>query len=203
MTQPVTSPPEWRRRAQQAGPAPAELPLPQRNELDRLVAAGWADLDPAVMAAVIGLVNDQPSDVAGVRVGEGEFVYAHAGPQHFDSLGRAAAFLGACFEATGDDAALAAAVELHDLVAALGDDVWDRPQNAPVGYGAATLYGITGEVAFLATVERIADMLCETQSAAGEWGDADTTAAAAATLLWSAEQVESRSAIEAGEDDSG
>lgn len=200
VTQPVTSPSEWRRRAQQAGlaeAADAALPLPERNEMDRLVAQGWAELDADAACRLVALVNEQPTDVAGVRVGDGEVVHAHAGQQQFDTLGRAVAFLGAYFEATGDDDALAAAVELHDLTCALGDDVWHSPENAPVGYGAATLYGITGEQAFLATVERIADLLCETQSSAGDWGDDAVTAAAAATLAWSADQVESRAAAEA------
>ena len=131
----------------------------------RLVDQAWDELDPDAAARVRALVWDQPDDVAGVRTGADPdtFVFAHAGPQPFAVLGWATAFLANCFEANGDDDDLAAAVELHDLTAALGDDVWNSTDNGPVALGAAALYGITGEDAFLATVERLCDLLCEVQ----------------------------------------
>ncbi len=131
--------------------------------MDRLVNQGWAELDADVLARLRELVWDQPSDVPGVRTGADSYVLAHAGPQPFATLGWAVALLANRFEAEGDEDDLAAAVELHDLTVALGDDVWTLPANAPVALGAAALYAITGEEAFLATVERIADLLCEVQ----------------------------------------
>jgi hypothetical protein len=122
-------------------------------------------------------------------------VAAHAGPQPFSVLGVAVGFLGRCFEAGGDDADLDAAVELHDLTVALGDSVWVGPESWRVGWGAAVLYGVTGDEAFLATAERVADGMCETQAPDGWWGSAAATAEAAFVLAEIAEAVESRAAL--------
>ncbi|HEV7888670.1 MAG TPA: hypothetical protein VGO92_14020 [Acidimicrobiales bacterium] len=209
MAQPVTTPPEWRRRAEQArswvpAAAPADQPAADDTELGRLAAEGLAalDVDDAAVAAdraarCRAMVWDQPGDVAGVRIGPDQFVFAHAGRQPFNVLGTAALFLVRSFEAAGDDDDLAAAAELHDLTAALGDDVWEWPENAPVGLGAAVLYEATGELAFLATAERIADMLCETQSGDGSWsGDPALTALAGRVLAESADAVEAREGVD-------
>ncbi|MDQ3758276.1 MAG: glycoside hydrolase family 127 protein, partial [Actinomycetota bacterium] len=123
-------------------------------------------------------------------------VRAHAGPQPFDVLGLAVGFLARAFELWGDDADLDAAVELHDLVVALGDDVWDGPEAWRVGWGAALLYAVTGDEAFLATTERVADLLCETQLPDGTWGSPEATAEAALVLREMADAVESRAGIE-------
>jgi hypothetical protein len=188
MGQAVTSPPEWRRRAGDVS-TPPRPPAGGATEMDRLVDAAWSELDEAAAARVRGLVWDQPDDVAGVRTGSDPdtFVFAHAGPQPFATLGWAAAFLGNCFEANGHDDDLAAAVELHDLTVALGDDVWDSPDNGPVALGAAVLYAITGEEAFLATVERMCDLLCEVQPLTDD---------NAAVLRACADLVEPRQALE-------
>lgn len=135
--------------------------------MGRLVADAWAspDTDRAADAAarVRALVWDQPDDIPAIRTGPDTFVYAHRENQPVAVLGWATAFLANRFEAVGDEEDLAAAVELHDLTVALGDDLWNHTDNAPVALGAAALYGVTGEEAFLATVERLADLLCETQ----------------------------------------
>lgn len=168
---------------------PPRPPAGGATELDRLVDQGWDELDAAVAARVRELVWDQPEDVAGVRTGADPdtFVFAHAGPQPFATLGWATAFLGNCFEANGDEEDLAAAIELHDLTAALGDDVWNSTDNGPVALGAAVVYGITGEEAFLATVERVCDLLCEVQPLTEE---------NAAVLRACADLVEPRVALE-------
>jgi hypothetical protein len=193
MGQPVTSPPEWRRRAGQAGPPAAVAPAADDTELGTLVADGSDE----ALHRIRALAFEQGHDVAGVRVGPDQYVYAHAGPQRFDTLGWAVYLLATRFEAAGEDDDLAAAVELHDLTVAMGDDVWLWPANAPVGLGAAALYAVTGEEAFLATAERIADLLCETQSPAGEWSDPALTALAARVLAESADLIEPRAAAEA------
>jgi hypothetical protein len=161
------------------------------------IDAGTLDEVAVLAGEAAGLVWDQPEDVVGVSLGGGHVVRAHAGRQPFATLGWATVFLARAFEALGDDALLEAAIELHDLTAALGDDVWAWPEHAAVGLGAAVLHQVTGEQAFLATAERIADMLCETQSADGSWGgDALLTAEAAQVLAESADAVESREGLD-------
>src|SRR5437773_142395 len=118
----------------------------------------------------------------------------HAAEQPYGDLGAGVTFLARSFEETGDDDDLDAALELHDLVVALGDGVW-LPANALVGWGGAVLYRVTGEDAFLATAERMADLLCETQLPDGTWGDDDLTAGAAAALTEMADAVEARQAL--------
>ena len=62
------------------------------------------------------------------------------------------------------------------------------------------LYRVTGEEAFLATTERMADLLCESQLPDGRWGDDELTAGAGAALAEMADAVEARRAVEeAGE----
>ena len=215
MTQPVTGPAEWRRRASRApllvDAADAAEP-PPAGDLGRLARDGRAALerdDAAAADLAAGcrrIVWDQGHDRPGVRIGDGpdDFVLAHAGPQRFDALGDAAVFLARSFEATGADDDLAAAIEVHDLTAALGDDVWDSPANASVGLAAAVLYEATGEEAFLATAERIADMLCETQRPDGTWpGGPGVTMLAARVLAESADAVEARQPLEADADADG
>lgn len=207
MAQSITTPAEWRRRAGAAGDAAGPLPEPA-GELGRLARDGLAALDSAEDALVVeaaarcrAIVFDQAHDRPGVRIGDDDYVLAHAGPQRFDALGDGALFLARAFEASGDDDDLAAAIELHDLTAALGDAVWDSPRNATVGLAAAVLYEVTGEPAFLATAERIADMLCETQAPDGTWlGDPAVTALAARALAESADAVEARAPLEALEE---
>jgi len=67
-----------------------------------------------------------------------------------------------------------------------------------VGWGGALLYEVTGEDAFLATAERMADVLSETQSPGGSWGDGDEalTELCAASLVAMADAVESRAEVE-------
>ena len=155
---------------------------------------------------------DQPDDAAGVLLGweDGRLVEplarAHASGQPYGDVGAAVAFLARSFEEGGDVDDLDAAVELHDLVVALGEGVW-QPQGALVGWGGALLYEITGEDAFLATAERMADALAETQAPSGVWGSSDTSGApgegdealtqlCAATLVAMADAVEARVEVE-------
>ena len=106
-------------------------------------------------------------------------------------------FLARSFEEDGEDRVLDAALELHDLVVALGDGVW-LPANALVGWGGAVLYRVTGEDAYLATAERMADVLCESQAPDGSWGDGDEvlTALASAALAAMADAVEARQELD-------
>lgn len=190
MGQAVTSPPEWRRRA--GGPtAPPAPPAEQDTELGRLVAAAWDSLDADAAARARALVWDQPDDIPAVRTGPDTYVHAHREGQRFDVLGWATALLANRFEALGEDDDLAAAVELHDLTVALGDHLWDDTANAPVALGAASLYAVTGEDAFLATTERLADLLCEVEPVAP---------LSAAVLNACADLVEPRLAVEEVED---
>jgi hypothetical protein len=145
---------------------------------------------------------EQPDDAPGLLVGweddaVGEpLVRAHASGQAYGDVGAGVAFLARCFEEGGDVGDLDAAVELHDLVIAMGEGVW-QPANALVGWGSALLYEITGEDAFLATTERMADVLCEAQSPDGSWADDNVlTELCAVTLLAMADAVEARGEVE-------
>jgi len=189
MGQAVTSPPEWRRRAG-ASTLPPAPPDDAETELGRLVARAWESTDHDAAAAVRALVWDQPDDVPGVRTGPDTYVYAHQPGQPVAVLGWATALLANRFEALGDDDDLAAAVELHDLTVALGDHLFDDQANAPVALGAASLYAVTGEDAFLATTERLCDLLCEVQP---------VNDLSAAVLNACADLVEPRLAVESAE----
>jgi hypothetical protein len=210
MAQTLTTPDEWRRRAQQARAWLADHPAaeadaePPAHMLGAVAVQGLAALDDGDLPRASDaardartIVWDQPDDVPGVRIGNDQYVLAHAGKQPFDALGWATLFLAKSFEATGAEDDLDAAIEAHDLTVALGDAVWEYPENAPVGLGAAALYALTGEQAFLATAERIADLLCETQGADGSWGgDLVLTAHAARTLEDAADSAEERGPVE-------
>ena len=211
MTKAVTSPPEWRRRAGLAVSVPsAQFPGGLTTDLGRSAAEGWAALDredadaaAAAAARCRRLAWEQPDNAAGVLLGwEGDhpaepLARAHAEGQPYGEIGAAVAFLARCFEEGGDVEDLDAAVELHDLVVALGEGVWE-PGSALVGWGGALLYEITGEDAFLATAERMADVLAETQGPDGSWGDGDDvlTGVAVAALVAMADAVEARAAVE-------
>jgi len=194
--QAVTTPSEWRRRAGLAAPGVVDGDL--RSAVAGLAALEAGDESLARSAAEVcrAVVLSQPDDVPGVVAAPGLEVRAHAGPQPFGVLGTAVGFLARAFELWGDDADLDAAVELHDLIVALGDDVWDGPEAWRVGWGAALLYGVTGDDAFLATAERVADLLCETQRPDGTWGSAEATAEAALVLREMADAVESRAGVD-------
>jgi hypothetical protein len=225
MTKADTSPPEWRRRAAlvvsvQLGQFPRTPMTNQdpsggwvgpsgRVELGASALGGWAALeqgDDAAAARAAGLCRrvawEQPDDAPGVLLGwEGDhpaepLARAYASGQPYGDVGAAVAFLARSFEEGGDVDDLDAAVELHDLVIALGEGVWEPP-NALVGWGGGLLYGITGEDAFLATTERMADLLCETQSPSGSWSDDEVlTELCAATLVAMADAVEARGPVE-------
>lgn len=225
MTKADTSPPEWRRRAALVVSASSvQFPPPQmtaqdisggwvgpsgRVELGASALGGWraleqGDDDNAGRAATLcrRFAWEQPDDAPGLMVGwenDGPaepLARAHTSGQPYGDVGAGVAFLARCFEEKGHVEDLDAAVELHDLVVAMGDGVWE-PANALVGWGGALLYGITGEDAFLATAERMADLLCEAQSPSGSWGDDEVlTELCALTLAAMADAVEARAAVE-------
>ena len=225
MTKPITAPPEWRRRAGLAParsfpPIEDVAQLIQRQdagggwpgqsgraELSSTALAGWACLegdrpDAAARAAQFcgRLTWEQPDDVLGILVGWDDghpaepLVRAHTPGQRFGDVAAGALFLCLFFEETGDDDALDAAVELHDVVVALGEEVWD-PRHLLVGWAGAALYRVTGEDAFLATAERMADLLCETQRPDGAWGDDEVDEMAGAALTAMADAVEARQEV--------
>jgi hypothetical protein len=226
MTKAVTSPPEWRRRAALAvsapsapfPPPPAAAPDPSggwigpsgRVELGVSALGGWAALEAAddtVSERAAALCRrfawEQPDDAPGLLLGWDDgpvepMTRAHAAGQPYGDVGAAVAFLARSFEEGGNVDDIDAAIELHDLVVAMGEGVW-QPVNALVGWGGALLYEITGEDAFLATAERMADVLCEAQAPSGSWADGDEvlTALAAATLVATADAVEARAEVEA------
>ena len=180
---------------------------PPGPELASAALTGWAcletgrDTDTAA-AFCRRFAWEQPEDVPGLLVvAAGDslapepVVRAHAGPQDFSAPALGALFLARRFEVEGDFDDLEAAVELHDLTVALGDDVW-APDYVEVGWAAAVLYRITGEEAFLATAERMADVACEAQHPDGHWGSPSVTATAAAALAEMADVVESRQGVD-------
>ena len=192
----VTSPEEWRRRAVLAAPAVVEDDLCSAVAGLAALEAGDEETARSAVRVCRSVVLSQPDDVPGVAAAPGMVVQAHAGPQPFGVLGTAVGFLARAFELWGDDADLDAAVELHDLTVALGDDVWDGPEAWRVGWGAALLYAVTGDEAFLATAERVADLLCETQRPDGTWGSPEATAEAVFVLREMADAVEGRAGVE-------
>lgn len=198
MTRADTTPEEWRRRADAAPVAVGVVKGDLRSACAGLAALDAGDVDVARAAASVcrEVAWSQPDDVLGVQAAPGLVVLAHAGPQPFSVLGVAVGFLARCFEEWGDDAHLDAAVELHDLTVALGDAVWVGPESWRVGWGAALLHEVTGEVAFLATAERVADAMCETQAPDGWWGSAAATAEAALVLREMADAVEARTGVD-------
>ena len=178
-------------------------------DLASAALAGWACLEcgrveGAERAAIFcrRFAWEQPDDVPGLLIEwradhlmPEPIVRAHAGPQDFSAPALGALFLARRFEAVGDFDDLDAAVELHDLTVALGDDVW-HPEHVELGWAAALLYRVTGEEAFLATAERMADVACETQGGDGSWGTASLTATVSAALVEMAEAVESRVGVD-------
>ena len=192
MAKALTSPEEWRRRAAAAPAGVVDGDL--RSAWAGLAALDAGDMSTAEAAAAVcrAVVWSQPDDAVGVVAGPGLVVAAHAGVQPFSVLGVAVGFLARCFEAGGDEADLDAAVELHDLSVALGDAVWVGSESWRVGWGAALLYGVTGDESFLATAERVGDLLCEMQASDGWWGSAATTSEAALVLAEMADAVEAR-----------
>ena len=226
MTKAVTSPPEWRRRAALVVSAPSVQFPPRasgasdasggwigpsgRVELGASALGGWAalesgDVDVARRATALcrRFAWEQPDDVPGVLLGWEDdrpaepLARVNASGQPYGDIGAAVAFLALAFEEGGELDDLDAAVELHDLVVAMGEGVWE-PASALVGWGGALLYEITGEDAFLATAERMADVLSETQAPSGSWGDGDEVLSelCAAALLAMADAVEARAEVE-------
>lgn len=225
MTKADTSPPEWRRRAALVVSASSvRFPPPRQTEQDASggwvgpsgrvelgasALGGWDSLeqgedDVAGRAAALcrRFAWEQPDDAPGLLVGWQDnavaepLARAHASAQPYGDIGAGVAFLARCFEEGGDVDDLDAAVELHDLAIAMGEGVW-QPSNALVGWGGALLYAVTGEDAFLATTERMADVLCEAQSPDGSWADDDLlTELCARTLIAMADAVETRAAVE-------
>lgn len=175
MTQAVTSPPEWRRRAALAAALGGDHPAWEPGAPLRTHAIeGLRALDDGRDATPLSvlcreIVWSQPEDVPGIVIGfePVAIVAAHAAGQDVAAPGLAVAFLARHFADTGDDGSLEAAIELHDLCVALGDDLWDSVECGPLGWGAAELFALTGEDAFLATAERAADVLCEAQARDG------------------------------------
>jgi len=191
----------------------AQFPGGQTTALGTFAGDGWAaldreDADAAAAAAqrCRRLAWEQPDDAPGVLVGWQDdhpaepLARAHADGQPYGDIGAGVAFLARRFEEGGDVEDLDAAVELHDLVVALGEGVWE-PANALVGWGSALLYEITGEDAFLATTERMADVLAETQGSDGSWGGGDPmlTEIAVAALVAMADAVEARAQVDEGD----
>jgi len=214
MTKAVTSPPEWRRRAALVVSAPsAQFPVTSGgSEMALIAQEGWAALDgdddggaSHAAAQLRRFAWEQPDDVPGVLLGWDNdhpaepLARAHATGQPYGAIGAAICFLARSFEEGGEVDDLDAAIELHDLVVAMGEGVW-QPANALLGWGGALLYEITGEDAFLATAERMADVLAEAQAPDGTWGgDEALTALAAGTLVAMADAVEARASVEEGE----
>lgn len=208
MTRADTTPEEWRRRADAApvgvgvGVGAGVVEGDLRSAWAGVAALDAGDEEVARAASEVcrAVVWGQPADVLGVQAAPGLVVLAHAGPQPFSVLGVAVGFLARCFEEWGDDADLDAAAELHDLTVALGDAVWTGPESWRVGWGAALLYEVTGDVAFLATAERVADAMCEAQGSDGWWGSAWATAEAALVLREMADAVEARAGVDVDAD---
>jgi hypothetical protein len=189
---PLTDVEEWRRRV--AAATTAIRPGDLRTAATGLAALDREDLETVRVAAAVvaARVWDQPEDVPGVVVADGVIALAHTSGQPFSHLGLAIGFLALAFEALGDDELLEAAVELHDLTVALGDALWTGPEGWRVGWGSAVLFEVTGEVAYRATAERVADGICEAQRPDGSWGSGLLDLEAATILTAMANAVDAR-----------
>lgn len=196
MGRPLTDPAEWRRRVGPVTTAIRERDL--RTATSGLAALDRDDLAGARRAAaeVAARVWDQPDDLAGVAVADGVVVLAHTPDQPFSHLGLALGFLALAFQVFGDDGLLEAAVELHDLTVALGEPLWVGSEGWRVGWGAALLHEVTGEVAYRATAERVADGICESQRPDGSWGSALLDLEAATVLTAMFDAVEARTGLD-------
>jgi hypothetical protein len=179
-----------------------------RLELGISAVGGWSCLEhdqPEAAARAARFCRrfawEQPYDVLGFLIGWEDdhpaepLVQAHSGPQRFGAIGVGALFLARHFEDTGDDEDLDAAIELHDVVVALGDDVWEAV-HLVVGWAGAVLYRVTGEDAFLATAERMADVVCEAQQPDGTVEDEELTIEASVALADMADAVEARQGVD-------
>ena len=205
MARAITAPDEWRRRADLASDWAAD----NFTTLAEAAAIGLDELGAgtdANAAAVFcrSIVWSQPDDFPGIVlvrdgeaiVGSGSVAAAHTPDQPFAALGLAIFVLARRFAERGDEEDLAASVELHDLTVALGEHLWDGPECAVVGRGAAELFALTGDDAFLATTERVADVLCEVQGPGGSMGDPAASARIAQFLREMADAVEARQAAD-------
>ncbi len=205
MARATTAPPEWRRRAAQADAWVAA----NFAHLAEAAAVGLDQLDAGLDAAEAAvfcrrIVWAQPDDFPGIVlvpdedpiVGSEAVAAAHAPDQPFTALGLGVLFLARRFAERGDTDDLAAAAELHDLTVALGEHLWDGPHCAVLGRAAAELFTLTGDDAFLATAERVADVLCEVQGPDGSVGATAATARIAQFLREMADAVEARQAAD-------
>src|SRR5438132_10913129 len=115
-----------------AGPLPDDVLEPD-SDLGSAALAGWASLETGASEAAARAAAfcrrfawEQPDDVPGLLLGWDDgpaepLARAHANRQLYGDIGAAAAFLARSFAEGGKTDDLDAAVELHDLVVAMGD----------------------------------------------------------------------------------
>jgi len=89
--------------------------------------------------------------------------------QAYFNMGIAAAFLAKLTMATGDGEWVELGKRYLELAFKFGDDMYETAQVGKVGWGAALVYGCTGEQRYLQLAERVGEALITQQTDTGGW----------------------------------
>lgn len=89
--------------------------------------------------------------------------------QMYFNMGIAAAFLGRLTMATGDREWADLGGHYLQIGFSVLDEMYETAQVGKVGWGAALIYGVTGERRYLELAERVADAMIAQQTDSGGW----------------------------------
>ena len=85
-------------------------------------------------------------------------------------LGMPMIFLSRLHRATGEEDWLNAAMDYFVIAEQYSDDAWAGPDSGSLGWGTASLYGITRRRVYYDASERVAQVWVDTQKSDGSWG---------------------------------
>jgi hypothetical protein len=111
-----------------------------------------------------GLLTEVPEERRKIAI-----VSASEERQHYFQIGIAAAFLTKLTLATGEREHLDLAAKYLDLAHACTDGMYETAQVGKVGWGAALLFGATGDERTGALAQRVGDALLQQQNDDGSW----------------------------------
>jgi len=89
--------------------------------------------------------------------------------QAYFNMGIAAAFLAKMTLATGDREWVDLAKNYLTLAFRFGDEMYETAQVGKVGWGAALVYGVTGDERYRELAERVGEAMLNQQTGAGGW----------------------------------